>query len=405
MSDARALKPPEPTPWGLVVLLGALTAFAPMSIDMYLPSLPAIQASLGVSAAQTQGTVAAFLAGMAIGQFFYGPASDRFGRKPPLYVGVVIYVAASIACALAPSPEVLIGARFVQALGGCVGAVVARAVVRDRFDHAETARMLSLMTLIMGLAPILAPLLGGVLLDIGGWRLNFWILAGFGLAIGTATLLRLPESRSEAAAAQAGAETPLQAYRALLSQPRLLGYALAGALNGAMLFAYISASPGLLIGVYGVSPHQFGWLFGLNAVGVIVASQVNRHLLRWWMPDQVLSQVGRFGVAAALALAVAAVTGVGERWSVLPLLFMLLASYGFMQGNIMAGALNIDPRRAGSVSALMGGASFGVGALASSLVGVLHDGTPRPMALTMLLAMAGSAAALRCLALPKRAQA
>lgn len=391
-------------PWGLVFLLGALTAFAPMSIDMYLPSLPAIGADLRASEAQTQSTVAAFFAGMAIGQFFYGPASDRFGRRGPILLGVGIYVAASVACALATSADMLIASRFVQALGGCAGGVVARAVVRDRFNHTETARMLSLLTLIMGLAPILAPILGGALLSLGGWRLNFWALAIFGLACGGATLLWLKESRSAETAAQAASENPLKAYLALLAQPRLVGYALAGALNGATLFTYISASPGLLIGTYGISPQHFGWVFGLNAAGVIGASQANRILLRRQTPDQVLARFSVIAVIASIALTIAAVTGVGERWSVLPLLFVLLASYGFMQGNTMAGALNVDPRRSGSISALMGGASFGVGALAASLSGAFHDGTPRPMAIVMMLSLIGSALALRLLALPKQTQ-
>jgi DHA1 family bicyclomycin/chloramphenicol resistance-like MFS transporter len=403
MTEPRTAQ--ERTPWGLVILLGSLTAFAPMSIDMYLPSLPAIGQDLHASAAQTQATVAAFFAGMAVGQFFYGPASDRFGRRAPILVGIAIYVAASIVCALSVSPEMLIGSRFVQALGGCAGGVVARAVVRDRFNHTETARVLSLLTLIMGLAPILAPILGGMLLSIGGWRLNFWVLVGFGLACGAATILWLVESRSQETAAQAASESPLRAYLALLKQPRLVGYALAGGLNGATLFTYISASPVLLIETYGISPSHFGWVFGLNAAGVIGASQANRYLLRHRTPDEVLARSSIVAVVAGVALAAAALTGFGERWTVLPLLFVLLASYGFMQGNTMAGALNVDPRRSGSISALMGGASFGVGALASSLAGGFHDGTPRPMALVMLMALIGSALALRMLALPKPAQA
>ncbi|WP_333585437.1 multidrug effflux MFS transporter [Phenylobacterium sp.] len=388
------------TPWGLVILLGALTAFAPMSIDMYLPSLPAIGQDLQAGAAGVQITVAAFFAGMALGQFFYGPASDRFGRRAPILVGVTIYVAASAACALATSVDMLIAARFVQALGGCAGGVVARAVVRDRFDHTETARMLSLLTLIMGIAPIVAPLLGGLILQVAGWRAIFWTLALFGAVVGLVTLLRLDESRSEATAAQARAENPLRAFGALLRQRRLVGYALAGALNGAVLFTYISASPGLLIEIYGISPSHFGWVFGLNAAGVIGASQINRHLLLRATPDGVLRRASLVGAILGLTLAGAAVTGLGERWTVLPLLFLMLSTYGFMQGNTMAGALSIDPSRSGSASALMGGASFGVGAVAASLTGLFYDGTPAAMGLAMALAMTGSALVLRLWALP-----
>jgi DHA1 family bicyclomycin/chloramphenicol resistance-like MFS transporter len=394
--------PPERTPWGLVILLGSLTAMGPVAIDMYLPSLPAIAAGLRASPGEAQATVSAFLAGMAVGQLFYGPASDRLGRRAPILLGTVIYVAASVGCALAVSPAMLIGGRFVQALGACAGGVVARAVVRDRFNHTETARMLSLLMLIMGLAPILAPLLGGVLLGLGGWRLNFWFMVSFGVAVGLAALWRLAESRSEETTAHAATESPLRAYLALMREPRLVGYAMAGALNGAMLFTWIASSPGLLIRTYGIAPSAFGWVFGLNAVGVIGGNQVNRYLLRRRTPDQVLAKSSLVAVGFALLLAAAAVTGLGERWSVLILLFGLLASYGFIQGNTMAGALNVDPRRAGAISALMGAVSFGTGALASAAAGALYDRTPRPMAMVMLAAIAGSALCLHLLALPKR---
>jgi DHA1 family bicyclomycin/chloramphenicol resistance-like MFS transporter len=195
----------------------------------------------------------------------------------------------------------------------------------------------------------------------------------------------------------------MQAYVALFRQRRLVGYALASALNGATLFTYISSSSDLLIGTYGISPQAFGWVFGLNAAGLIGAGQVNRVLLRRVTPDHVLDRASLVSVAMALALSIAAASGWGERWSILPLLFLVLASYGFMQGNTMAGALSVDPRRAGSISALMGGVSFGVGALASSIAGVFHDGTPRPMAITMLVALTGSMLALKLLALPKKA--
>ena len=397
--------PSAHTPWGLVVLLGSLTAMGPVAIDMYLPSLPAIAAGLHASAGEAQATVSAFLAGMGVGQLFYGPASDRLGRRPPILFGVVIYVAASVACAFAVSPAMLIGGRFVQALGACAGGVVSRAIVRDRFTHTETARMLSLMMLIMGLAPILAPLLGGALLGLGGWRLNFWFMAAFGVAVGLAGLLRLQESRSAETTAHAATESPTHAYLALMREPRLVGYALAGALNGATLFTYIASSPDLLIKTYGIPPAAFGWVFGLNAVGVIGSNQVNRRLLRRRTPDQVLAKASLIAVGVSLLLMAAAVTGLGERWSVLPLLLLLLSTYGFMQGNTMAGALNVDPRRAGAISALMGAVSFGAGALASAAAGVLHDGTPRPMAAVMMVALVGSALSLHLMALPKTASA
>lgn len=391
------------TPWGLMTLLGGLTALGPLAIDMYLPSLPAIGADLRAPSAEIQSTVAAFLAGMAVGQLFYGPASDRLGRKSPILVGLVIFIAASAGCALATSGEMLVGLRFVQALGGCAGAVVSRAVIRDKFDHTETARMLSLMTLIMGLAPIFAPLIGGFLLTVGGWRSLFWVMAGFAALLAAAVLLRMPETRSAETAAHARAEHPIRAYLSLLGQRRLVGYAAAGALNGAVLFTYIGSSPELLIGTYGISPSAFGWVFGTNAVAVIGAAQLNRRLLRRWTPDGVLARSSQLGVVAAALLALAAVTGVGERWSVLPLLFIVLGSYGLMQGNTMAGALSLDPRRAGSISALLGACAFAIGAAGSGLAGLLHDGTPRPMALVILAAMIGSAVALRALALPKKA--
>ncbi|AYV47104.1 Bcr/CflA family drug resistance efflux transporter [Caulobacter flavus] len=393
---------PAATPWRLVLLLGALTAFAPMSIDMYLSSFPAIGQTLNAGPEQVQLTLATFFAGMAIGQFLYGPASDRLGRRAPILLGVVIYTIASLTCALAPNIEVLLGARFVQALGGCAGAVVARAVVRDRFDHAETARVLSLMTLIMGLAPVLAPQLGGLIFAVAGWRAVFGVMALFGLAIGLWVLLGLRESRSEETAAQARAENPLRAFGLLLRKKRLLGYGIAGALNGSVLFTYISTSPDLVMGTYGHSPLVFNIVFAANAVGIIGASQVNRLLLRRFKPDEVLTRASLASTALALVLTFFAWTGVGGEWTVLPLLFLALSTYGLMSGNTMAGALSVDPRRAGSISALMGGASFGAGAVAAWAAGLLHDGTPRPVAAVMFACLVGSGLAIFLLAVPRK---
>lgn len=396
----EAPPPPAAVPWRLVLLLGALTAFGPMSIDMYLSSFPSIARTLQTGPEQTQATLAAFFAGMAIGQIVYGPASDRFGRRLPLLVGIGVFFAASVVCALAPNIETLIAARFVQALGGCAGPVIARAVVRDRFSHTDTARVLSLMTLIMGLAPVLAPQLGGVVQYFGGWRGVFWTLVGFGALIGLWVTISLAESRSPETEAQARSENPLRAYVALFGMRRLMGYAIAGALNGAVLFTYISGAPDLVMGTYGHSPLVFNLIFAFNAVGIIGASQVNRLLLRRSLPDQVLSKASIASIVAALLLTLAAWTGWGGQWTVLPLLFCALSIYGLMGGNTMAGALRVDPRRAGSISALMGSASFGAGALASWAGGLLHDGTPRPVAAVMFACLVGSALAIFFLALP-----
>jgi DHA1 family bicyclomycin/chloramphenicol resistance-like MFS transporter len=399
VTSANPSSASPPTPWGLVILLGSLTAMGPLAIDMYLSTLPAIGQSLRATPASTQATVSTFLAGMAIGQLVYGPWSDRVGRRAPIMLGVVIFIAASVACALATSVEQLLAARFIQALGACAGAVVSRAIVRDTFDHTETARTLSLMMLIMGLAPILAPLLGAVLLTFGGWRLNFWFMAAFGIVVGVIAVLRLKESRSEATARQAASENPFQSYAALLRQPRLVGYALAGALNGATLFTYIATSPSLIMGTYGYSAALFPWIFGFNALGIVGSGQINRMILRRVHPDRVLSVASRIAVGLGVTLMIAAYTGIGERWTVLPLVFLVFCSLGFMQGNTTAGALNVDPLRAGSISALMGTVAFAAGALASTLAAILHDGSSRPMALVMVTALAGSALALRFLAL------
>lgn len=393
---------PAPARWGLVILLGGLTAMGSVSVDMYLPTLPSISASLHASPGQTQATIATFLAGMGLGQLVYGPASDRLGRRLPVLLGSAIYVLASVACAVAMSPGMLIGARLAQALGACAGAVVARAAVRDQFDHVETARMLSLLTLILGLGPIFAPLVGGMLLALGGWRLDFWALTAFGTTLLILAFLHMKETRSRETMEQALAEHPFRSYLSLLAQKRLAGYMFASAFNGAAFFTYIAASPDLLIGGYGIPPWAFGIVFGINSIGLISSSQVNRFLLRQQAPDQVLARASLIAMALASAMGVFAVTGIGGRWTILPSLFCLLSSYGFIQSNAMAGALNLDPRRAGSISALMGASQFAMAAITSAATGFLHDGTARPMALVMLGCLAASALVTHLVALPRR---
>jgi DHA1 family bicyclomycin/chloramphenicol resistance-like MFS transporter len=391
---------PRPT-LGFIVLLGVLSGAGPMAIDMYLPALPAIGSDLSASPAQTQATVATFLAGMAVGQLFYGPASDRLGRRPPILFGLGVFVLGSVACALAGSADLLLAARFLQGLGACVGTVVCRAVVRDRYDHIETARVLSLLMLIIGIAPVLGPLGGTALMTIGGWRTLFWFMSLQGLVLGLASFRFLQETRSPETAAYARQEAPLKTYLSLFRERRLIAYSLAAGLNGAVLFTYIASTPELVIHIYGIAPTVFSILFSLNAVGLITGNQVNRSLLRQYTPDQVLAKASLSCVALALVLTLCATTGLGGKWAVLALLMMLVASFGFIQGNTMACALGIDPRRSGSISAMLGAMSFLAGAVAAWLAGVLHDGTAIPTALVILGASVGSALLLHLVALPR----
>ena len=393
------------TPWGIVILLGALTAMGALSVDMYLPSLPAISRNFGAPSGAAQATLASFFTGLALGQFFYGPASDRWGRRWPLLAGVALYVVASLGCVAAPSLEALTLARFFQGLGGCAGQVIARAVVRDRFAHRQGAQILSRLMLIMGIAPILAPLAGGALLGLGGWRVIFWVLTGFGGLIAVWMFFGLAETRSAATAAQARSEHPLRAYAALARSWVLIGYVLAGALNSAALFAYIAASPGLLIQTYHIPPSAFGWVFGGNAVGLIGMSQVNAHLLRRRSPEDILTRARPVSILFAVALAVCAFTGWGGEWGVLIPLFLVISSFGFIGANSQAAGLNVDPLRAGSISAMMGGASFGAGAVVSAATTALTTTFPsegaRPMAVVILASILASTLALYALALPR----
>lgn len=383
---------------GEILLLGSLTAFGAVTIDLYLPTLPAIARDYSTSAAAVQLTLSTFFVGMALGQLFFGPLSDRIGRRPTILIGCGVYVAASLFCALAPNIEALVAGRFFQALGCCAAMVTCRAIVRDRYDHRDSARIFSLLMLVLAIAPLLAPTIGGWIALAAGWHAVFYVFVGVGIAIAAAVALRLEESRSAATAQVARGSDVLSGYATLLRHKRLIGYLLVGAANGATLFSYIAASPDLVINVWGFTEGQFGLVFAAIAVGIVGSSQVNRALLRHRSPDAILAWAT---LGAALAGAALWLVADAPLMIFLPVLFVALSSNGLIAANASAGALNVDPLRAGAISGLMGGINFGMGAIASALAAALHDGTARPLALNIAVALLVAAAAYHLLAKPR----
>jgi DHA1 family bicyclomycin/chloramphenicol resistance-like MFS transporter len=395
----------RPSTLRLTLILGCLAAFGPLSIDMYLPSLPTLAQEFRADTAAAQLTLSIFFIGLAFGQALYGPIADRYGRRMPLLVGCTLYMLASIACALAPSIEGLAALRLAQALGGCAGMVISRSVVRDLFDEHDSARMYSFLMLVMGIAPISAPLVGGQLLALFGWRSIFWLLGGFGLCCVALVGFGLPESLPADRRNRAGVARALGVYWRLLADRRFLGYALAGGFISAGMFAYISGSPFVVIELYGISPQHYGWIFGANAFGLILASQLNRWLLARYRGEAILSVTLAVAAAAGIALALVAATGFGGLVGLLLPLFFCIASVGLVGPNTAAAAMAPYGRVAGSASALLGTLQFVVGAAAGMVVGALYDGTALPMAGAIAACCIAALAIFQALALPRRPRA
>lgn len=364
----------------LVVVLGVLTAFAPLGIDMYLPALPTLAATFSATTAEVQRTLAAFFLGFALGQALYGPVADRFGRKPPLYAGLALFVAASAASALAGSIGALVALRLVQAIGACAGVVIARAMVRDLFEPQETARVYSALMLVMGVAPILAPLLGGYLLLWFGWRAIFWVLVASGLLSLLLVWLRLPETHDRSTARPLSFQTVLVRYGALLLDRHFLGHALASGLGAAGMFAYIAGSPFVFIELYQVSAQNFGWIFGTNAAGLILASQLNGRIVGRIGADRILRWANLVQAAAGLLLLAMAATGVGGLLGIALPLFVYVGCVGMVSPNGVALAMAPQGQQAGSASALLGTLQFTAAAIAAMAVGAIPSASALPMA-------------------------
>ncbi|MDO7904254.1 multidrug effflux MFS transporter [Pseudomonas sp. K1(2024)] len=368
----------------MVMILGALSAFGPLAIDFYLPAFPAMAHAFATDERQIQTTLAVYFLGLSIGQLAYGPAADRFGRRKPLLFGVGLFTLASLACAYAPNLQTLVMARFVQALGGCAGMVLSRAIVSDKCDAVASAKVFSQLMLVMGLAPILAPMLGGALVNVAGWQSIFLSLSLFSAAALLAVVLGLPESLPAHVPRQplSGA---LRQYLRLARDPLFIGHALTGGVAIAGMFAYIAGSPFVFIKLYGVPAEHYGWLFGTNAAGFILVAQFNARLLSRRPPGWLLVRAVWVYLLAGLALLMVSALHPAALWPLLLPLFVCIASLGCIIPNASACAMNGQGARAGSASALLGCLQFSVAAMAAALVGVLHDGSAVPMSLVISL--------------------
>lgn len=388
---APSLHPTEMTRRQLavfVLILGALTAFSAMSIDMYLPAFPQMARDLHVPLSTVQLSVSAFLFGSALGQLFYGPLADRWGRRTPLLLGLSLYVASTIGCALVHTGSGLLWWRVAMALGGGAGMVISRAVVRDLYDTAEAARMFSLLMLVMGLAPILAPVAGGQLLLVTGWRGIFVFLSVFGLVSLLAAALALPESLPVDRRIRRSSSDMVAVYWHLLKNRHYLRYAIALGCVAGVNFSYISGAPFVFIELHGLSPQFFGVFFGVNACGLIGASQLNRRFLRHYAPGEIARTSFMVAGTAGILLIAAAATGIGGFPLQMLLIFVSLCMTGLLYPNITALALAPFDKAAGSASALLGTIQYLLGASGGALVGAFHNGTALPM--TGVMALCGT---------------
>ena len=398
MSDREPQPVPSPTDRNsgplTGLLLGGMAMFGALAINIYLPAIPVIAHDLHARMAAAQMTVSAFVAGVAVGQLMWGSWSELRGRRIPLAAGAALFITASLVCAIAPSVEILIGARFVQGFGACAGMVLARAIVADWFTGKEAASSISWQHLVAGLAPIFAPLIGALLLNHTGWRSIFCLLALLSAAVATTLLRTIGESHSDAARAAARLESRFAAYRALVSNPRInLKLATAVLAAAPLMMWYGAASPLFQTG-FGWSPGQASWLFGMLGVVIVSATQINRLLLRRFSREAIIRTTLLLTAVTAFAAALCVAAGLDGAPIVAPALIVSVSGYGLVSANLQAGILDEDRSRAGSLSALIGSAIYGGGGIASAAAGVIPPASGASLLALIAMSLAGARLAL-----------
>jgi DHA1 family bicyclomycin/chloramphenicol resistance-like MFS transporter len=367
----------------LIFILGLLSAIGPFSIDMYLPGFPAIAADLKTTQEMVSYSLSSYFIGICAGQMLIGPLLDRFGRKRPLYGGLIIYILSAIGCAVAPSIEALIIFRFFQAAGGCAGMVAPRAIIRDVFPVEENARIFSLLILIIGVSPIIAPTTGGYVTAHFGWHSIFILLAVITFLILLATIWFLPESKKPDPSFSLKPKPILESFYRVITHSQFYTYALTGSLASAGLYAYLAGSPFVFMELYHVTGPQYGWIFALVAAGLITSSQVNNLVLRRYRSEQIVPVV--LGIQCLIAIIFVGGTMMNflGLYGTIGCIFLYLCCQGFSFPNSSALSMAPFTKEAGSASALLGAIQMALGAASSAVVGLVSNGTALPMVSVM----------------------
>ncbi|MCE6991324.1 multidrug effflux MFS transporter [Dyadobacter sp. CY323] len=363
----------------IILILGSLATVSPFSIDMYLPGFPRIAEDLHTTIDQVQLSLTGYLIGICIGQIIYGPLLDRFGRKKPLYVGLALYVIASIGCAFTTSVEALIVMRFFQAMGGCVGLVASQALVSDLFPSDKRAEVFSLITLVIAVSPMIAPTVGGYVTSAIAWQWIFVILAGIVSVIIGAIYFFLPTGHEADDSVSLRPKAVLKGYATVIRQPQFLIYTLAGGLATAAPFAYIAGSADVFMNIYKVSEQQYGWIFAFLAVAMIGSTQLNHFLLKKYTSEQIIKVTLFYQSIIGTALIVGVYNNWFDLFSLIGMMFLFLTGQGLTGPNTSALSLAPFHKHAGSASALLGSWRMGAGALISGIVSLLHNNTAIPM--------------------------
>jgi MFS transporter, DHA1 family, multidrug resistance protein len=393
-SEAEVNLKGMPKGWRLVLIVGGLSIFGPLCIDMYLPALPRISANLHTSASSVQLSVTGCLVGIALGQLLIGPISDRKGRRGPLFFGLGLFILSSLACSAASSVYLLDAGRFVQGVGGAAGIVISRAIVRDLFEGPTAARFFSTLMLVTGLGPIIAPQIGAVILRFTSWRGIFLVLAIAGSVLFAVAFVKVPETLP-VKRRHSGGMRSIVATMAEVGRDRIfVGYAVVATLGFGAILAYISGSTFILQGIYGISPQLFGAIFGLNAAGMVIGAQINGHFVHRIGSGPLLSLGLIFMSTGSTLFLVAVATNWGGLAVILPSLFILLFGLGFVGPNAMALALQNHADSAGAASALLGSGQFLFGAGLAPLAGIGGSHDALPMGVLMVV-LAGGATVVR----------